>query len=104
MSDSKVGTKYTSFLNSAAKSGNKLGLKFTDANNRLLSMPEILGRIKGKFGETLDASEKLQLQEAFGTEEAVKLVDLLYNKIGDLQGNILILYDTMGKVLTLQII
>ena len=97
MSGSEAGTKYTAFLNSAAKAGNKLGLKFTDANNRLLSMPEILEKIKSKFGETLDASEKLQLQEAFGTEEAVKLIDLLYNKTGDLQGNILTLYDTMGQ-------
>lgn len=97
MSGSEAGTKYTAFLNSAAKAGKKLGLEFTDANNRLLSMPEILEQIKGKFGETLDASEKLQLQEAFGTEEAVKLIDLLYNKTGDLQGNILTLYDTMGQ-------
>ncbi len=97
MSGSEAGTKYTAFLNSAAKAGKNLGLEFTDANNRLLSMPEILEQIKGKFGETLDASEKLQLQEAFGTEEAVKLIELLYNKTGDLQGNILTLYDTMGQ-------
>lgn len=97
MSGSEAGTKYTAFLNSAGKAGKKLGLEFTDANNRLLSMPEILEEIKGKFGETLDVTEKLQLQEAFGTEEAVKLIDLLYNKTGDLQGNILTLYDTMGQ-------
>lgn len=97
MSGSEAGTKYTAFLNSAGKAGQKLGLNFTDANNRLLSMPEILEQLKNKFGETLDVSEKLQLQEAFGTEEAVKLIDLLYNKTGDLQNNILTLYDTMGQ-------
>lgn len=97
MSGSEAGTKYTAFLNSVGKAGQKLGLNFTDANNRLLSMPEILEQLKNKFGETLDVSEKLQLQEAFGTEEAVKLIDLLYNKTGDLQSNILTLYNTMGQ-------
>lgn len=97
MSGSEAGTKYKAFLQSAAKAGDELGLSFTDANNQLLSMPEILAALKGKFGETMDAAEKLELQKAFGTQEAVALIDLLYNKTGDLETNIISLYDTMGQ-------
>ncbi|SFJ44800.1 phage tail tape measure protein, TP901 family, core region [Ruminococcaceae bacterium D5] len=97
MGGSEAGTKYTAFLQSAAKAGEELGLKFTDANGQLKSMPEVLGLLKGKFGETMTAANKVELQKAFGTIEAVKLIDLLYGNIDDLQGNILTLYDTMGK-------
>ena len=97
MSGSEAGTKYKAFLKSAAKAGDDLGISFLDANNQLLGMPEILEKLKGKYGETLDATEKMQLQEAFGTEEAVALIDLLYNKTGDLQDNIELLYDSMGQ-------
>lgn len=97
MSGSEAGTKYRAFLQSAARAGEELGLKFTDANNQLLSMPEILALLKGKFGETMDAAEKMKLQKAFGTDEAVSLVDLMYTKTGDLQDGILSLYDSMGQ-------
>ena len=97
MGGSEAGTKYNAFLKSAAKGGKELGLNFLDANNQLLSMPEILDKLRGKFGETMDAAEKIKIQEAFGDQEAVALIDLLYNKTGDLQDNILSLYDSMGQ-------
>ena len=97
MGGSEAGTKYNAFLKSAAKGGKELGLNFLDANNQLLSMPEILDKLRGKFGETMDAAEKIKIQEAFGDQEAVALIDLLYNKTGDLQNNILSLYDSMGQ-------
>lgn len=96
MSGAEAGTKYKAFLRSATKGGEALGLSFTDANNQLLSMPEILEQLRGKFGETMDAAEKMELQKAFGDTEAVALIDLMYNKTGDLQNNILSLYDSMG--------
>jgi len=96
MSGAEAGTKYKAFLRSATKGGEALGLSFTDANNQLLSMPEILEQLRGKFGETMDAAEKMELQKAFGDTEAVALIDLMYNKTGDLQDNILSLYDSMG--------
>ena len=97
MSGSEAGTKYKAFLRSAAKGGEALGLSFTDANNQLLSMPEILDQLRGKFGETMDAAEKMELQKAFGDTEAVALIDLLYSKTDDLQGNILDMYDALGS-------
>lgn len=97
MSGSEAGTKYNAFLRSAVKGGKELGLSFVDANNKMLSLPEILDKLHGKFGDTIDAAEKLQLQEAFGDSESVKMIDLLYNKTGDLQNNIMDLYQTMGS-------
>lgn len=97
MGGAEAGTKYKAFLRSAAKGGEALGLSFLDANNQLLSMPEILDQLRGKFGETMDAAEKMELQKAFGDTEAVALIDLLYSKTGDLQDNILNLYDAMGQ-------
>ena len=97
MGGAEAGTKYKAFLRSAAKGGEALGLSFTDANNQLLSMPEILDILRGKFGETMDAAEKMELQKAFGDTEAVALIDLMYNKVGDLQDNIVGMYDALGS-------
>ena len=97
MSGSEAGTKYAAFLQAAAKGGKELGLSFLDSNNQLKSMPEIIDQLRGKYGETIDAVEKQQLAKAFGTDEAVDLIDLMYGKIGDLQGNIVSMYDALGS-------
>lgn len=97
MSGSEAGTKYAAFLQAAAKGGDALGLSFLDANNQLKSMPEIIDQLRGKYGETIDAVEKQQLAEAFGTDEAVDLIDLMYGKVGDLQDNIVGMYDALGS-------
>lgn len=97
MSGSEAGTKYAAFLQAAAKGGDALGLSFLDANNQLKSMPEIIDQLRGKYGETIDAVEKQQLAEAFGTDEAVDLIDLMYGKVGDLQTNIVGMYDALGS-------
>lgn len=88
MSGSEAATKYKSFLNQASSAGEKLGLTFLDTNNQLLSMPEILTELKSKYGETIDAVEKRELKEAFGTDEAVALIDLLYNNVETLDSGI----------------
>lgn len=88
MSGSEAATKYKSFLNTAASAGEKLGLSFVDANNQLLTTPEILQKLKNKYGETLDAVEKQDIKAAFGTDEAVAMIDLLYNNIDGLTSGI----------------
>lgn len=97
MSGSEAGTKYTAFIQSAAKGGEELGLAFVDANNQIKSLPEILDLLRGKYGDTIDAIEKQEIATAFGTDEAVDLIDLLYSKTGELQDNVLSLYDAMGQ-------
>jgi TP901 family phage tail tape measure protein len=88
MSGSEAATKYRAFLSSAGAAAEKLDLSFTDVNNNMLSMPDIINRIKDKYGETIDAVEAQELKKAFGTEEAVALVKLLYNETDTLTDNI----------------
>lgn len=95
MSGSEAATKYKSFLNQAARAGEALGLTFLDTNNQLLSMPEILTELKSKYGDTIDAVEKRELKQAFGTDEAVALIDLLYNNVETLDGGIQDLQQSM---------
>lgn len=97
MSGSEAGTKYAAFIQSAAKGGEELGLAFVDANNQIKSLPEILDLLRGKYGDTIDAIEKQEIATAFGTDEAVDLIDLLYSKTGELQDNVLSLYDATGQ-------
>jgi TP901 family phage tail tape measure protein len=97
MSGSEAGTKYRAFLKSAAKAGDELGLSFLDANNQLLSMPEIIEVLKSKYGDTVDAIEKMELQKAFGTQEAVQVIDLFYKKTDSLQSGIVDMYGSMAQ-------
>lgn len=97
MSGSEAATKYKAFLNTAAGAGKKLGLTFLDTNNQLLSMPEILDTLRGKYGDTLDAVEKQQLKEAFGTDEAIALIDLLYQNTDQLKTGIDDLQSSMSN-------
>jgi TP901 family phage tail tape measure protein len=95
MSGSEAATKYRAFLNSVTGAGEKLGLSFTDANDNMLSMPDVINQIKDKYGETIDALEAQELKKAFGTDEAVALVKLLYNETDNLTESI----NGMGKSL-----
>ncbi len=97
MSGSEAATKYKSFLNQASSAGKKLGLTFLDTNNQLLSMPEILTELQSKYGDTIDAVEKRELKEAFGVDEAVALIDLLYNNVETLDSGIQDLQGSMKR-------
>ena len=88
MSGAEAGTRYRAFIKSAAKAGDEMGISFVDANNNLLPIPNILERIRGKYGETVDAVEKMGMMKAFGRIEALTVVDLLMPKIDALKGNI----------------
>ena len=97
MSGSEAATKYKAFLNKAAEAGDKLKLTFVDANNQLLSTPEILEALKSKYGDTIDAVEKQELKAAFGTDEAVAMIDLLYNNVDTLTTGVDDLASSMKK-------
>jgi len=84
-SAAEAGTAYRAFLANVVNAQQKLGLSFTDATGKLLPMAEILKRIKAKFGETLDANEMNQLKQAFGSEEAVKIITALYHRTDQLK-------------------
>ena len=97
MSGSEAATKYKAFLNGAAKAGTKLRRSFVDGNGDLLSTTRILEKLHKKYGRTIDAMEKQELKEAFGTDEAVAMIDLLYNNVDNLKGGIDDLSASMKK-------
>jgi len=104
MSGDEAGTKYRQFMLTAARAAQQLGLNFSDAHGQLLPMADILDTLKSRFGETIDAAEKLQIREAFGTVEALAVVDLLIGKTGDLRNNVNAMAVAMGggSALTLE--
>ena len=94
MSGSEAGTKYKSFLAGVAGAQEKLGLTFTDSENRLLPMLTIMDKLKGKFGSTFDEMEGLELKKAFGSDEAVGLIKLLMGKTNGLGESM----EALGKI------
>jgi TP901 family phage tail tape measure protein len=94
MSGSEAGTKYKSFLAGVGKAQKSLGLEFTNSQGQMLPMVDILTKIKGKYGETLDVAESDALGKAFGSKEAAATVKLLMNDINTLGGSI----GALGKV------
>ena len=94
MSGSEAGTKYKAFLNGVGQAQKELGLKFTDAKGNMLGMVEILNRLKGTFGDSLDVAEGDKLKKAFGSDEAVSLIKQLMTDTEGLATNI----DALGKI------
>jgi len=88
MSGSESGTKYKAFLAGVGKAQKALNLEFTDSQGAMLPMVDILNKIKGKYGETLDVAEGDALAKAFGSQEAVATVKLLMGDINGLSGSI----------------
>lgn len=83
-----AATQYKAFLGGAGDAQDKLGLKFTDSKGKMLPMADILDKIRGKFGDTIDVAEGLQLKKAFGSKEAVAAVTSMIDKTGALRKNV----------------
>ncbi|BCS89963.1 phage tail tape measure protein [Pseudodesulfovibrio sediminis] len=94
MSGSEAGTKYKAFLTGAGKAQDKLNLSFVDSNGNMLGMLDILGKLKGKFGDSMSVDESDLLKDAFGSDEAVSLIKLL---MADTKG-LAVSMDKLGQV------
>lgn len=89
MSGSEAATKLRAFINGLGKAQEKLKLSFVDeTTNQLKSIPDIIDEIRKKYGDTIDVDEQLEIKEAFGTDEAMALIQLLYDKTGNLRQEI----------------
>ncbi|HID5732819.1 phage tail tape measure protein [Klebsiella pneumoniae] len=84
----EASSAYEGFMTSAIGGGKKLGLSFTDTAGKMLSMPDILTKLQGKYGQSLEGNLKAQkeLDDAFGDSSAV--VKQLYGNVSVLQRNI----------------
>ncbi|EAB3804359.1 phage tail tape measure protein [Salmonella enterica] len=84
----EASSAYEGFITGAVEGAKKLGLSFTDATGKMLSMPEMLIKLQGKYGKSLEGNLKAQaeLDAAFGDSSAV--VKHLYGNVALLQRNI----------------
>ena len=96
MSGSEAATKYTAFIGGAVKAQDELGLSLFDAAGKMKPMTEVLGLINGKVGELGSDEQYDVLMNAFGSGEAVKLIQNLIPKVDQLGGSITDLGDVSG--------
>ncbi|MBU5644223.1 phage tail tape measure protein [Pluralibacter sp. S54_ASV_43] len=84
----EASSAYEGFMTGAIDGAKKLGLTFTDSTGKMLSMPEMLIKLQGKYGKSLEGNLKAQaeLDAAFGDSSAV--VKQLYGNVALLQRNI----------------
>ncbi|MBJ9007309.1 phage tail tape measure protein [Citrobacter koseri] len=84
----EASSAYEGFMTGAIDGAKKLGLSFTDSTGKMLSMPEMLIKLQGKYGKSLEGNLKAQaeLDVAFGDSSAV--VKHLYGNVALLQRNI----------------
>ncbi|EMZ7869022.1 phage tail tape measure protein [Salmonella enterica] len=84
----EASSAYEGFMTGAVEGAKKLGLSFTDATGKMLSMPEMLIKLQSKYGKSLEGNLKAQaeLDAAFGDSSAV--VKHLYGNVALLQRNI----------------
>ncbi|GAA0463046.1 phage tail tape measure protein [Aeromonas salmonicida] len=95
-SGSEAGTQFSSFLAGVGKAQKELGLKFTDSAGNILPVLDILEKLKARYGETLTLADAGELNKAFGSEVAVKMINQLITKTGSLKTNINALANTHG--------
>lgn len=93
----QAATKYQQFLANAGKASEKLGIQVHNANGDLLSTGDILTAISDKYGGTLNDMAKQELKTAFGTKEAVDMIDMLLPKLDELKGKTVEMQGELGK-------
>lgn len=93
MEGGDAGGRYKAFFENIANAGDKLGMKFTDANGKAMPMLDILGKLEGKYGDLKNAAANSKLVEAFGGEGA-QVIGALAADTGRLRNGI----EQLGKV------
>lgn len=94
MSGSEAATKYTAFISGAVAAQDKMGVSLFDVSGNMKSMTEIMKILQGEIGHLDKASQFATLKDAFGSEEAVKLIQLMMADTDGLANSI----NELGKV------
>lgn len=98
MQAGEAGTALRAFATNAAKAHEAFGkmqvsadrpvrVRILDENGGLRDMPDILTDLQARYGETLDAFEAAEIKEAFGTDEAMKMINALYGQEAAVRAN-----------------
>ena len=93
MEGGDAGGRYKAFFENIGAASDKLGLKFTDQQGKILPIMSILDKLQGKFGDLTSASAGAKLMEAFGGEGA-QVIGALAKDSERLRNGI----DQLGKV------
>lgn len=93
MESGDAGGRYKAFFENIGNASDKLGIKFTDTNGKVLPMLDILAKLQGKFGDLRNAAANSKLVEAFGGEGA-QVIGALAQDTDRLKNGI----DQLGKV------
>lgn len=93
MDGSAAGGLYKAFFENIEDASDKLGIKFTDTNGKVLPMLDILAKLRGRFGDLRGAAANAKITEAFGGE-AAQLIGALAQDTDRLKNGI----DKLGQV------
>ncbi|MFJ3371014.1 phage tail tape measure protein [Pseudomonas sp. NPDC086251] len=93
MEGGDAGGIYKAFFENIGAASEKLGMKFTSQNGKLLPMMDILSKLEGKFGDLNSADTGAKLIEAFGGEGA-RVITALTKDTDRLRNGM----DQLGKV------
>lgn len=93
MNGSAAGGLYKAFFENIEDASDKLGIKFTDTNGKVLPMLDILAKLQGRFGDLRGAAANAKITEAFGGE-AAQLIGALAQDTDRLKTGI----DKLGQV------
>jgi len=92
-SGATAGTAYNALMGSLGSAQEKLGLTFTDQNDKMLGIIPVLEEIRSKYGDTLEVAEQTELKSALG-DNGFKAISALYDQTTQLGGAI----SDIGKV------
>lgn len=91
---SEASGSYETYMKGAVAGAKTLGLSFVDASGQMLTMPQMLEKLQGRYGKTIEGNLKAQaeLDKAFGDganviKQLYGNVDLLKRNIGELGSN-----------------
>ncbi|POG04541.1 phage tail tape measure protein [Pseudomonas putida] len=93
MEGGDAGGRYKAFFENIGNASEKLGIKFTDTNGKVMPMLDILATLQGKFGDLRNAAANAKLVEAFGGEGA-QVIGALAQDTDRLKNGM----DQLGKV------
>ncbi|WP_267269646.1 phage tail tape measure protein [Pseudomonas protegens] len=93
MEGGDAGGRYKAFFENIGAASDKLGIKFTDQQGRVLPMLQIMEKLQGKLGDLTSASAGTKLLEAFGGEGA-QVIGALAKDTDRLRNGL----DKLGKV------
>lgn len=84
MGGTAAGEQYKLLVDKARTAGRALGVSFTDQQGHMLSMVDILERVRAKYGDTLTTAQQASLGKALGDEKAGAFLNTLLSKQGEL--------------------